>query len=408
MAILAAEMTLATAPGGSRDVSASPPRADRVAAVDLLRGTVIVLMVLDHVRWFLSSARFDPTDATQTTAALFFTRWVTHFCAPVFMLLAGTGAYLSLGRGQQVRGLSRFLLTRGLWLVLLELTVARFGWTFNLDYRYSSALVLWALGWCMVALSGLVRLPRTAVAVIAIVMIAGHNLLDSLTPGSWGRWAWLWTILHAPGTIELGPARFEVLYPLVPWIGVMAAGFVAGPVFAADPHDRDRLLLRIGLGMTVAFLLLRGANGYGDPAPWTRQATPVRTALSFLATTKYPPSLLFLLMTLGPALATVPLFARWRGRLAQVIRTLGRVPLFFWLLHVPLIHAVALALSLARYGTVLPWLVENPPAEPPPGYGYGLVVVYAVSAGVLVVLYPACRWFADLKRRRRDAWLGYL
>jgi uncharacterized membrane protein len=389
-------------------VAAPLSRADRVAAVDNLRGTVIVLMALDHVRWFLSSARFDPTDAAQTSVPLFFTRWATHFCAPVFMVLAGVGAYLSLGRGRDLPGLSRFLLTRGLWLVVLELTVARFSWSFNFDYGYSSALVLWALGWSMIALAALVWLPRAAIAGVALAMVLGHNLLDAVTPAAWGAWAWLWTMLHAPGTVKIGAAQFDVVYPLVPWIGAMAGGFVLGPVFAARPADRDRVLVRMGLAMTAAFALLRLVNGYGDPAPWTPQATAVRTALSFLATTKYPPSLLFLLMTLGPALAAVPLFARWRGRLADIVRTLGRVPLFFWLLHVPLIHAVALALSVARDGRVAAWLVENPPVGPAPGYGFGLVVVYGVTAGVVAALYPACRWFAEVKRRRRDRWLGYL
>jgi uncharacterized membrane protein len=383
-------------------------RPDRDAAIDRMRGTVIVLMVLDHVRWFLSESRFDPTDPAQTTAALFFTRWVTHFCAPVFMMLAGAGAYLAMGRGRDVRSLSRFLATRGAWLVLLELTVARFGWTFNFDYHYSSALVLWALGWCMIALAVLVRLPRRAIAVVALGMIAGHNLLDGITPVSWGRWAWLWTILHVPGPIDLGAARLDVLYPLVPWIGVMAGGFALGPLFATEAAERDRVVLRVGVVMTAAFLVLRLLNGYGDPAPWSAQPTPTRTVFSFLATTKYPPSLLFLLMTLGPALTALPLFTRWRGHLAEVTRTLGRVPLFFWLLHVPLIHAIALLLSCARYGLVIPWLVSNPPAEPPPGYGYGLAVVYAVTLAVVALLYPACRWFAKLKQRRRDPWLSYL
>jgi uncharacterized membrane protein len=401
-------MTSAPTTAAAVPVDTSPARPDRDAAIDRMRGTVIVLMVLDHVRWFLSDARFDPTDPAHATVPLFFTRWVTHFCAPVFMVLAGVGAYLALGGGRDGRGLSRFLVTRGAWLVLLELTVARFGWAFNLDYHYSSALVLWALGWCMIALAVLVRLPRPVIGAVAVVMIAGHNLLDGVTPGTWGRWAWLWTILHVPGPIELGSARLDVLYPLVPWIGVMAGGFALGPLFAKAPAERDRALVRAGLGMTVAFLVLRLVNGYGDPAPWTPQATPTRTALSFLATTKYPPSLLFLLMTLGPALAALPLVTRWRGPVAEVVRTLGRVPLFFWLLHVPLIHAIALLLSVARYGTAVPWLMENPPAEPPPGYGYGLVVVYGVTVGVVALLYPACRWFAELKRRRRDPWLSYL
>ena len=198
-------------------------RRDRVPVIDLLRGIVILLMVVDHVRYFLSDARFDPTDPARTTVALFFTRWLTHFCAPVFMLLAGAGAQLSLGRRRDRVALSRFLLVRGLWLVLLELTVARLGWMFNLDYHYTSALVLWALGWCMVALAGLVWLPRTAVATLAFALIAGHNLLDPVTAASWGAAGWSWTILHVPGPIALGHGfTFDVWYPLVPWIGVMA------------------------------------------------------------------------------------------------------------------------------------------------------------------------------------------
>jgi uncharacterized membrane protein len=377
--------------------------------LDVLRGLVIVLMVIDHVRWFLSGARFDPTDPALTTPALFFTRWVTHFCAPAFMLLAGAGASLSLGRGRTPRGLSRYLLSRGAWLLLLELTVARFGWQFNLDYGYTGALVFWALGWSMIALAGLIRLPRPAVAILAVAMIAGHNLLDAVEPADWGRWAWLWTVLHAPGMLTPAPGvHLFMLYSLVPWIGVMAAGWAFAPVLALPAERRDALLRRTGLGLTAAFLVLRAANGYGDPSPWSEQTAWWRTALGFFNTTKYPPSLLFLLMTLGPAIALLPFLERVRGRLAEAVRTIGRVPLFFWLLHVPLIHLIALGFSLVRYGEVIPWLVRNPPTPLPDGYGYGLPVVYAVTLAVVLLLYPACVWFADLKRRRRDPWLGYL
>ena len=377
--------------------------------LDVLRGLVIVLMVIDHVRWFLSDARFDPTDPALTTPALFLTRWVTHFCAPAFMLLAGAGAFLSLGRGRTPRSLSWYLLTRGAWLLLLEITVARFGWQFNLDYGYTGALVFWALGWSMIVLGALVALPRPAIAVLAMAMIAGHNLLDGVEPSAWGTWSWLWTVLHAPGMLTLGSdVRLFVLYPLVPWIGVMAAGYAFAPVLALPPARRDALLLRTGLGLVAAFVVLRIANTYGDPSPWSTHAEWWRTGLSFLNTTKYPASLLFLLMTLGPAIALLPALERATGRLADAIRTIGRVPLFFWLLHVPLIHLIALGFSLARYGEVIPWLVRNPPAPLPEGYGYGLPVVYAVTVAVVLLLYPACVWFADLKRRRRDPWLGYL
>jgi uncharacterized membrane protein len=392
--------------------SAGAPRValrERQRGVDLLRGLVIVLMVIDHVRWFFSAARFDPTDPAQTTVALFFTRWVTHFCAPVFMFLAGAAAWLSLGRGRTPGELSHYLATRGLWLILLELTVARLGWQFNLDYGYTGALVFWALGWCMIALAVLTRLPTPVVAALSLGMIVLHHLADGIQPASWGSLAWLWTVLHAPGDLEPLPGvHLFVLYPLVPWIGVMAAGYVFGPVLAWPSERRDRICLRLGLALTAAFVLLRAANGYGDPAPWSSQASAWRTTLSFLNTTKYPASLLFLLMTLGPALALLPWLDRARGRVAEGLLVLGRVPLFFWLLHVPLIHLLALVFSLARYGEVVPWLVRNPPTPPPDGYGYELPVVYAVTALVVLTLYPVCRWFAEVKRRRRDAWLGYL
>ncbi len=383
--------------------------SERIRGRDVLRGVVTVLMAVDHVRWFLSEARFDPTDPALTTPGLFFTRWVTHFCAPAFMLLAGAGSYLALGRGRRRRDLSWFLLTRGAWLLLLEVTVARFGWQFNLDYGYTGLLVFWALGWSMIVLAGLVRLPVGAVAAFGVLMIAGHNLLDRIQPAALGGWAWLWTILHQPGTLAPAPGvELFVLYPLVPWIGVMAAGYAFGALFTLPAARRDRVLVRLGAGLTAGFLVLRAANGYGDPSSWTAYPEWWRTALSYLNTTKYPASLSFLLMTLGPAIAAIPLLERARGPLVEGIRTLGRVPLFFWLLHVPVIHLVALGFSLARYGEVVPWLVRNPPAQLPEGYGYGLAVVWAVAAGVVLALYPACAWFAALKRRRRDAWLSYL
>jgi len=374
-----------------------------------MRGLVIVLMVIDHARYFLSSARFDPTDPAQTTTTLFFTRWITHFCAPVFMLLAGVGAYLSLGRGRTQADVSWFLLTRGLWLLLLELTVARFGWQFNLDYGFSSGLVFWALGWSMIALAPLARLPVPWLAALGILMIAGHNLFDGVEAADWGSLGWLWTILHQPGMLTVGSgAGFFVLYPLIPWIGVMTAGYAFGRLATLPSARRDRTYLVLGAALAAAFVLLRLGNGYGDPAPWTGQETLWRTALSFLNTTKYPASLLFLLMTLGPAIALLPALERMRGPLAEILLTIGRVPLFFWLLHVPLIHLVALAFSLARYGEVIPWLIRNPPTPLPEGYGYGLTVVYAVTLAAIAVLYPLCRWFAGVKRRRRDRWLSYL
>ncbi|HET8624713.1 MAG TPA: hypothetical protein VFM14_14205, partial [Gemmatimonadales bacterium] len=285
----------------------------------------------------------------------------------------------------------------------------RAAWQFNLDYGYTSALVLWALGWSMVGLAALVWLGDGWIATVGLSMVLLHNLLDDASPADVGLPAWLWTILHQPGTISLSATiEFFVLYPLIPWVGVMALGYVFAPVFTRPSPDRDRICVGLGLAACLGFVVLRLANGYGDPSPWVRYESETRSALSVLAATKYPASLQYLLMTLGPVLLLLPPFGRAHGLLAEVFRTFGRTPLFFWLLHVPLIHLIAVGLSVTRYGAVVPWLVQNPPVEPPPAYGYPLWVVYAVTLSVVVALYPVCRWFDELKRRRRSAWLSYL
>lgn len=389
---------------------------DRLDSVDLLRGLVMVVMALDHVRFFLHQdvpAGVDPLDLSRTTPALFFTRWVTHFCAPVFVFLAGTGAFLYAARGKTKNELARFLLTRGLWLILLEFTAVRFGWTFNLDFGLSFAVVLWALGCSMIALAALAYLPARVVALVGVVMIAAHNLFDGVRPESFGALGWLWKVLHTNGAISPAPGyTFVVNYPLVPWVGVMAAGYGLGALLLRERGERRRLLFRLGAALTAAFVVLRAANVYGDPRPWAAQGDWVLTVLSFLNCEKYPPSLLFLLMTLGPSLVALAWFDRDPGPRARPFVVFGRVPLFYYLLHFPLIHLVALALSYARYGQG-PWLFTGPPWGPglmrafPEGYGYGLGVVYAVWVAVVLLLYPLCRWFAGVKRRRRDAWLSY-
>jgi len=366
-------------------------------------------MALDHARDFFTNVRFDPTDLTQTTAPLFLTRWITHLCAPVFVFLAGTSAYLYQARGKSIGEVSRFLLTRGLWLVLLEWTVIRWAWMFNFNYTTELLFVqvIWVIGVSMIVLAGLVHLPLGAVAAVGLAMIAGHNLLDSVPPESLGRWAPLWILLHVQGPIPLrGDQVFFVIYPLVPWIGVMAVGYAFGRLLQRPSEERRRLLLRLGGGLTAAFVLIRAINVYGDPAPWSVQESAGRTLLSFLNTTKYPPSFLFLLMTLGPAIALLPLFERLRGPLARAVTVYGRVPLFFYVLHLFLIHALALLVGvLAGFEPRIflrVWMFL------PESWGYGLPVVYLIWAGVVLALYPACRWFAGVKARRREAWLSYL
>jgi uncharacterized membrane protein len=392
------------------------PRAirPRLESVDLLRGWIMIIMALDHVRDFFHSdaLHFNPTDPTQTYPALFFTRWITHFCAPLFFFLAGTGAFLSLGRGRKKKDLAYFLVTRGLWLVFLELTLVSFGWTFRIDPHNMAGQVIWALGWAMVALAALIYLPVQGVTAFALVMICGHNLLDGIKPEAFGSFAWFWMILHVQDGFRVGPdSSFFVVYPLIPWIGVMAAGYAFGSILGKERPARRRSVLWLGIAVTVSFVILRAANIYGDPHPWSVQKNGLYTLMSFLNCAKYPPSLLYLLMTIGPALIVLSLFDRDLGGFSRPILTFGRVPLFFYLLHLPLIHILAVLLAYLRYGYAGGvWL--GPPwpgtiASYPPNYGYSLWVVYALWLLVILLLYPLCRWFAEVKQRRRDPWLSY-
>jgi uncharacterized membrane protein len=379
----------------------------RIESIDVVRGFIMILMALDHVRDFFGNSGLNPTDPATTTIPLFFTRWITHFCAPVFFLLTGTGAYLSL-RKQTKRELSRFLFTRGLWLIFLELTVTRcLGWQFNFDYHVTMLIVLWALGWAMIVLSVLVYLPASAVTAFGVVMIATHNLLDSVDSSNP-----LWSILHSPNVIVNHPGRVvRVIYVLIPWVGVTAAGYGLGQIFSWPSARRKAFLLPLGAGLCAAFLVLRGVNLYGDPVPWSTQKSAVFTALSFLNTTKYPPSLLYLLMTLGPALLFLWAVDAGTPQWLRPALIVGKVPMFYYLLHIPLIHMLAVAVCYARYGQVH-WMFESPtlrqfPITPPPEWGYSLPIVYLVWIVVVITLYPLCRWFAGLKQRRSDAWLSY-
>jgi uncharacterized membrane protein len=388
------------------------PKPLRLTSVDALRGLVIVVMALDHVRDFFHFPLPDPTDIPKTTVVLFFTRWITHFCAPAFMLTAGIGAGLSLSRGRSKRGLSWFLLTRGLWLVVLELTWVRsIGWMFNFDYTVVFFLVIWTLGWSMVLLAGLIWLPRRLLIVLCLTAIVGHNALDHVEVT--GGFHWLWTIVHAPGNLVPAPGyKIAVPYVLLPWVFVMALGYCCAPIFTWEARRRQRALVWTGTLAIAAFVVIRAINGYGDTAPWTSQRSPVFTLLSFLNTQKYPPSLDFLLMTLGPACLALALFERWRGRLSEVLLVYGRTPMFFYLLHIPLIHLTAVIFALARYGAAGFLFRNSGPDAPlpwpmPPGYGYSLWVVYGVWLGIVAALYPLCKRFGEYKRTHRSTWLSY-
>jgi uncharacterized membrane protein len=395
-------MTTTTLPVGAR-----PGVTARVGSIDIIRGAVMVLMAIDHVRVFSGVPAGGPSPA------IFFTRWVTHFCAPAFIFLAGTSAFLYKSRRTDV---SRFLLTRGAWLVFLELTYFRICWTFNFQFlQYELAGVIWVIGWCMIVMAGLVRLPATVVGAIGVLIIGGHNLLDplaahleqTLTQDAVSN---LWRVLYIgfwAGPVTLGPGgpTLMVLYSLVPWIGVMAAGYAFGQIATKDRDPRNRACLAIGLGAIALFLVLRGFNLYGDPHPWSKNL------FSFLNTTKYPASLDFLLMTLGPTMALIPVLDSADGAVARALGVFGRVPFFYYALHIPLIHTLALGASLVREGRLDPWLFTNHPMgnpPPPDGYMWDLGLLYLVWAIAVGILYVACRWFAGVKARRTDWWLSYL
>ena len=373
----------------------------------MVRGMVMIVMALDHVRDFLSGAG-SPTNLETTTVPLFFTRWITHFCAPVFFLLMGTGAYLSLTRKTK-RELSRFLSTRGLWLIFLELVLLRcLAFQFNFDYRLTMMFILWALGCAMIVLSALIYLPDWAVTAFGVVMIVTHNLLDSISSQNPA-----WIILHQPGFVLNTPrhALFAV-YPLIPWIGVTAVGYGLGRIYLWPAQRRRAFLLQLSIGLTATFVVLRAINIYGDPNRWSVQKSAAFTVLSFLNTTKYPPSLLFLLMTLGPALLALWALDASSPRVLGPALTIGKVPMFYYVLHIPLIHLIALIVCYARYRHVY-WMFQSPtiaqyPFTAPPGWGLSLPAIYFVWIIVVVSLFPLCRWFAAVKQRRRDAWLSYL
>ena len=414
-------MTVATAvqPPATQAPEAPSQAPVRVSSIDIIRGAVMVLMAIDHVRVFAGVA------AGGATAGLFFTRWVTHFCAPAFIFLAGTSAFLY---GRRNPNLSRFLLTRGIWLVILELTVIRLSWTFNFDFRqYEMAGVIWVIGWSMIIMAALVKLPVRVIGAIGLLIIVGHNLLSGAAGGiaeSLGNdargifWKVAYIGFFAP-PIELGPdgPNLVVLYTLIPWVGVMAAGYAFGTVFTLPPAKRDRTCLTIGLVAIAAFVVMRGFNLYGDPSPWSAptpqpDGEPQLPALfSFLNTSKYPASLLFLLMTLGPTIALIPVLERSTGIMARWMTVFGRVPFFFYVLHIPLIHLAAVIVTKIRLGTVVPWLFANHPMgspRPPAGYTWSLGLLYLVWFIVVVILYFACRWYADLKARRKSPWMAYL
>ena len=394
---------------------ASAATSARLTSIDALRGAIMILMALDHTRDFFHhlAFQFAPDDLRRTTAALFFTRWITHFCAPVFLFTAGLGIYFRLSRTRSLPQVFRFLWTRGLWLMLLEVTVLRLAMNFSLLTGPVLLTVLWVIGLSMVVMSFFLWLPVRVLAMLSVLTIVLHNWFGRAAMNAdFGSAAWLWNILYQPGVFRVASAVVIVAYNLIPWLAIMMAGYCFGQLMSAAPETRRKWMLIIGLGITAAFFLVRGLNIYGDPAPWTSQI-PGMTLLSFLRASKYPPSLVFILMTLGPAILLLAWFERRAISAKNPIVILGRVPLFYFLGHFFLIHALAVLFALMRYGHARFLFYPLPSAGGPANlypsdFGYGLPVVYAVWALVVLLMYPACRWFARLRERRKDWWLSYL
>lgn len=398
----------------------------RIYSIDLLRGVVMMIMLIDHTREFVHAGamQFDPTDLSKTSVAVFLTRWITHYCAPTFVFLAGTSIFLQKLNGKSNAELSRFLWTRGLWLVILEFTLVRFGIVFNLDYSASFGMVqvIWVIGVSMIVMAALIYLPVKVVGGVGVAMIVMHNLLDrfQVPPET----AFMGTpapdlsqimilIFHQQGVVPIpGTSGVFVAYPLIPWIGVMAAGYAFGTLYAKEREQRRKWLMMLGVTMTLLFVVIRLTNAYGDPSAWATQETPGFTFLSFLNTTKYPPSLLFLLMTLGPAMLVLALTDKIDGKAIweRICITFGRVPMFFYILQWFTAHLSGVVLSWLA-GKDIRYFFGNPMAsgQPPPAdAGFPLWVVYAAWAVGLFILYPLCAWWGGLKRRNKHWALSYL
>jgi uncharacterized membrane protein len=382
----------------------------RLDVVDLGRGAVMVLMALDHTRTFLTNVTYNPSDVVRTYPALFLTRFLSHLCTPLFLFLAGTGAYLAT-TGRRRRDAASWLVTRALVLLVLEMTAVRWGWYFNVDYRRTSLQILWAIGASMLILAPLLALPSRVVGAIGIAIVALHNLAGPWITATIGAERWLWSVLYTRDVLHVMPnVAIALNFPVLPLFGVMAAGCGFGEVWRWEPARRRRACVVAGACCLALFVALRAFNAYGDPIRWAPQADLARSLMSFLSLTKHPLSLLMILATIGPTLIWMGLVNPERPWWRPVV-AFGRVPMFFYVIHVPLIHALALLLAWISYDDVQ-WLLTSPfdrgATQVPTAWGYGLPGVYAWTVIVLAALYYPCRWYAELKARSTARWLSLL
>lgn len=385
----------------------------RINSIDFLRGLVMIVMALDHTRDFIHNDALlnDPTNFATTTPVLFFTRWVTHFCAPTFVFLAGTSGFFQSLRKSKAE-LCAFLVKRGLWLIVVEVTLITFGLSFDIHFSAFFLQVIWAIGISMVLLGLAVWLPFNVILAIGLLIVLGHNSLDSYEAGK-QNFGTVYSLLHRQNFIPFGDNRLLViLYPFLPWTGVMFLGYCFGKLFTRyEGAQRRKMLAALGLGLLLLFIVLRFTNSYGDPSPWAPQKNAVFTFLSFLNTTKYPPSLLFLCMTLGPAILFLAFAGEVKNGFVKFVTVYGRVPFFYYVLHFYLIHTVTMLLSLIRGHSFVEGAagVSGIPFKFAfPGEGFSLGVTYLVWMGIVLLLYPLCRWFSRYKQTHRQWWLSYL
>ncbi len=379
----------------------------------MLRGLVMVIMALDHVRdYFHADAYFfDPSDMAQTNVPLFWTRFVTHFCAPVFVFLAGTSAFF-VGQRRDKKSLSIWLLKRGLWLVIAELTIIKLAWMFKLDYSTILLQVIWVLGISMIFLAGFIHLPKKFMIGLALLAVFGHNLLDPIAPTDTVA-SGFWTFLHVFNIVNMGSFQVFVGYPMIPWIFVMPLGFYFGELYkpSYDPKLRIKRLFQLGLGLTLLFFVLRSINIYGDPYTWTEQESFGMTIASYFNITKYPPSLLYLLITLGPSILFLAFVENIQNQWTEKLVVIGRVPMFFYIVHIYVIHLLAVVAAMSTgfdfSDMVIDiWVTLQPQLQ---GYGFDLWVVYLVWIVLTIALYPVCSWYNNYKTNHREKWwLSYL
>ncbi len=381
------------------------PTKKRIESIDVMRGIVMVIMALDHTRDFFTTTRFNPTDLTQASTALFITRFITHYCAATFVFLAGTGAFLSLSRGKTKGEAARFLLSRGIWLIILEVTLINWGfsmnhgtWQFQMDYSFVFFQVIWVIGICMVILAGLIYLQVEAICIIGLILILGHNAFDSVAPKSLGETGGaFWQFFHVQSMFNYahGTRHIFILYPIIPWVGVMAVGYSFGTIFKLDAAKRKKLLVTIGCSALLLFVLIRSFNFYGDPDHWIKQGVWYRTILSFINAQKYPPSLDYLLITLGPVMILLAYLEGVKNRVTDTFLVFGRVPLFYYLCHIYLLQLLAyIAFKITEAEHI--------------AYGFGLPVVYGVWLLAVFILYFPSNWFMKYKQTHKQWWLSYL